>query len=174
MISTSVPSLRFEKINKQTYIGSRGDASYSDATTEWENIKLPQRATVGSAGYDFYLPYDITFKAGVPTLIPTGIRWIASGYPNVFLMIVPRSGLGFKYGMRLVNTTGIIDSDYYQSDNGGHIMAKITTDSDVTLKAGTAFMQGIILPFIKAETDNGGITYRNGGFGSTDVLKKSE
>ena len=89
---------------------------------------------------------------------------------NYVLKIYPRSGLGFKYRLQLNNTVGIIDSDYYYSDNEGHIFAKITNDSNenksLSLKKGDAFMQGIFVEY--------GITFdddvkdiRNGGFGST-------
>ena len=47
----------------------------------YDNIKLPKRATVGSAGYDFYAPADVTIEKGKSTLIPTGIRSkIADGW----------------------------------------------------------------------------------------------
>ena len=50
--------------------------------------------------------------------------------PEWVLKCYPRSGLGFKYRLQLNNTVGIIDSDYYYSDNEGHIFAKITNDSN--------------------------------------------
>lgn len=136
----------------------------------YDNIKLPQRATKGSAGYDLYAPYDFDLRPGETIKIPTGIRAkIDEGW---WLGFLPRSGLGFKYRLQLNNTMGVIDSDYYGSDNEGHIFAKITNDSrdgkTLTIKTGEAFMQGIFLPY--------GITYsdtaagiRNGGFGSTSV-----
>ena len=87
------------------------------------------------------------------------------------MALFPRSGLGFKYRMQMNNTVGIVDSDYYGSDNEGHIFAKITNDSNegltMKLEAGTAFMQGIFLPFGITEDDQAE-TERNGGFGSTD------
>ena len=72
--------------------------------------------------------------------------------------------------MQLDNTVGIIDSDYYNSDNEGHIFAKITNDSKegktVNIAAGTGFMQGIFTEFgITVDDDADGV--RNGGFGST-------
>ena len=134
----------------------------------YENLKKPARATKGSAGYDFYLPMDIKLNPGETIKIPTGIR--VSMLDNYVLKIYPRSGLGFKYRLQLNNTVGIIDSDYYYSDNEGHIFAKITNDSNenksLSLKKGDAFMQGIFVEY--------GITFdddvkdiRNGGFGST-------
>ena len=46
--------------------------------------------------------------------------------PEWVLKCYPRSGLGFKYRLQLNNTVGIIDSDYFYSDNEGHIFSKIT------------------------------------------------
>lgn len=82
----------------------------------------------------------------------------------------PRSGLGFKFRLQLNNTVGIIDSDYYNSDNEGHIFAKITNDTNeekvIGLKSGEGFMQGIFVEYgITEDDDATGI--RNGGFGST-------
>ena len=67
----------------------------------------------------------------------------------------------------LRNTTGIIDMDYYLSDNEGHIMCCFCMEEDDYLPSGKAFMQGILVPFLKVREDN--ITLlRNGGFGSSD------
>ena len=134
----------------------------------WENIKLPQRATIGSAGYDFYSPVFQTTELAEAAKIPTGIRWVVDRCEqHSVLMLFPRSGLGCKKGMRLMNTVGIIDSDYWESDNEGHIMAIVKTDKCYDIAAGQAFMQGIILPFGKVDNDCTNST-RNGGFGSTD------
>lgn len=134
----------------------------------YEKIKLPQRATTGSAGYDFFMPYDLVLEPGQTAKIPTGIRVkIADGW---VLCLFPRSGLGFKYRLQLNNTVGIIDADYYGSDNEGHIFAKITNDSNeqktLTLKQGEGFIQGIFMPFGITEDDEVD-AIRNGGFGST-------
>lgn len=131
-------------------------------------LQLPRRATTGSAGYDFFAPIDILLQPGESMLVPTGIRvaidegWVLKCYP--------RSGLGFKYRMQLNNTVGIIDSDYFHSENEGHILAKITNASnegkEINIYAGEGFIQGVFLEY--------GITYddevekvRTGGFGST-------
>ena len=134
----------------------------------YETIRLPKRATTGSAGYDFYSPVDIHLEPGQTTKIPTGIR--AKMDEDWVLMIFPRSGLGFKYRLQLNNTVGIIDSDYYNSDNEGHIFIKITNDSNegktVDVQAGNGFAQGIFIPYgitVDDDTD----AQRNGGFGST-------
>ena len=157
---------RFEKVSfeqfKSAYEGNK------DVREVYENIKLPKRATAGSAGYDFYAPFDITLKPGETIKIPTGIRCYMEN--NFVLQTYPRSGLGFKFRLQLNNTVGIIDADYYNSDNEGHIFAKITNDSNegkvIEVKAGQGFMQGLFIEYGITFDDNcDGI--RNGGFGST-------
>ena len=131
-----------------------------------ENVKLPRRATSGSAGYDFYAPEAFELKPGEEIKIPTGVRCaILEGW---YLGIFPRSGLGFKYRCGLANTVGIIDSDYYFSDNEGHIMVKVVNNGNKVIKvgAGEAFCQGIFQRYGLTIYDNeSGI--RNGGMGST-------
>ena len=173
----------FEKVSLEEYLRSKlkfvmkeliGDEKYQELvdkyTAQWNQIRLPCRATAGSAGYDFYLPDGCHVYAGDSGYrrynepISTGIRCrIAPGY---VLLLVPRSGLGFKSGLRLVNTVGVIDSDYYNADNEGHIMAKLGADEDIDLKAGDRFMQGFFVPF-GITTDDAADASRSGGFGST-------
>ena len=136
----------------------------------YDGIKLPKRATVSSAGYDFYLPLpilDIPVNSFVT--IPTGIRCkMEDGW---VLKIYPRSGHGFKYGVHLANTVGIIDADYYGANNEGHINVKLVNDSifrkQIELTQGDAFCQGVFIPF-GVTVDDEAEAKRIGGFGSTD------
>lgn len=162
---------QFEKVSIDNFVKSWTDEFSTDSITAeniYNGIALPKRATSGSAGYDIYSPVDFVIKPGETVKIPTGIRCrIDDGW---VLKIYPRSGLGFKYRLQLNNTVGIIDSDYYYSDNEGHIFIKITNDSNenktVEIKAGTGFAQGIFVEYgITFDDDAAGI--RNGGFGST-------
>ena len=161
---------KFEKVSYEQFKESVGDLNITDNEIRemYKKIKLPHRATTGSAGYDIYAPYDFTLKPGETIKIPTGIR--SRMNDDYALFIFPRSGLGFKYRLQLNNTVGVVDSDYYGSDNEGHIFAKITNDSNegktVSIKAGEAFAQGIFLQYgIVEDDDADGV--RNGGFGST-------
>ena len=152
--------MNFEKITEDQFIRAELHIKY-----DYEDIKLPKRATKGSAGYDIYALSDITFLPGDTHLIPTGIK-VRLDVDKV--LITPRSGLGFKYKTHLWNTIGVIDSDYINSDNEGHIWVKMMNESDkeFTVKKGEAFCQGIILQYFKTEDDE--VTdVRNGGFGST-------
>ncbi len=157
---------KFEKVSKEQF--KKDWDMHGDAEAVYEGIRLPQRATSGSAGYDFYAPLDFALAPGESIKIPTGVRVrIDEGW---VLKIYPRSGLGFKYRLQLNNTVGIIDSDYYYSDNEGHMFIKVTNDSKegktVSLKKGEGFAQGIFLEYgITVDDDAQGI--RNGGFGST-------
>lgn len=134
----------------------------------YEAVRLPARATAGSAGYDFYSTLDFKLKPGESVLIPTAVRVRIE--PGWMLAIFPRSGLGFKYRFQLNNTVGIIDSDYYYADNQGHIMCRMINDSregkDLEIHRGDAFAQGIFIPFGITEDDEA-TGVRTGGFGST-------
>lgn len=163
---------QFFKVSKENFIEAMKDAcpeyTQEDIVDMYETIELPRRATKGSAGYDFFAPFAFSLPPGSTIKIPTGIR--AKIEEDWVLKLYPRSGLGFKYRLQLNNTVGIIDSDYYYSDNEGHIFAKITNDSNegkiLEIGAGTGFMQGIFIEYgITADDDADGI--RNGGFGST-------
>lgn len=133
-------------------------------------LSTPVRSSVGSAGHDFILTEDISLNPGETVKVLTGIRAeVSEGW---YLMLAPRSGLGSKFRMQLNNTVGIIDSDYFEADNEGHIMATITNDSNedkvLTLKAGDRFMQGIFVPYGITE-DDVPLGKRTGGYGSSGL-----
>lgn len=163
--------MRFEKVSFDEFCRSLEvyDKEFKPFLREtYDSIKLPKRSTEGSAGYDFFSPLVVDMKSGVYYTVPTGVRMVKEdGDSDVFLLCLPRSGLGFKSGFKLRNTAGVIDSDYYMSDNEGHIMARICVEEDTRIDAGKAFMQGIIIPYIKVSDDSAD-GKRNGGFGSTD------
>ena len=162
---------KFEKVSSEQFLKGWLDTfggCEEDILRIYEEIRLPKRATAGSAGYDFFSPLAFQLAPGESIKIPTGVR--ARMEEGWVLMAFPRSGLGFKYRLQLNNTVGIIDSDYYFSDNEGHIFAKITNDSregkTLEVPAGGGFMQGIFVPFGITEDDDA-TEVRNGGFGST-------
>ncbi|MDL2276615.1 deoxyuridine 5'-triphosphate nucleotidohydrolase [Breznakia sp. OttesenSCG-928-G09] len=159
---------QFYKVSFEEFRKAFDDLDQTQVERMYDAIVLPKRATSGSAGYDFFTPFAFTLKPNETIKIPTGIR--AEMEVDWVLKLYPRSGLGFKYRLQLNNTVGIIDADYFHSDNEGHIFAKITNDSntgeELHLDAGDGFMQGIFVEY--------GITHddvvseiRNGGFGST-------
>lgn len=158
----------FEKVSKKQFMEDVRKYGLGVLDAAYDEILLPKRATQGSAGYDFYLPMNITLPFGKSIRIPSGIR--CSMETGWVLMLFPRSSLGTNYQLQLDNTVGVIDADYFQAKNEGHILIQITNHSikeeTLFLQKGTAFVQGVFLPF--------GITYeddeqkqRQGGFGST-------
>lgn len=163
---------KFHKVSEARFVedwkDTFGEVSAEEVQEIYEGISLPVRATAGSAGYDFFAPVKVTLQPGEIVKIPTGIRvemeqdWVLKCYP--------RSGLGFKYRLQLNNTVGIIDSDYFYSDNEGHIFAKLTNDTNegktLVIPAGTGFMQGIFVEY-GITVDDAAEGVRNGGFGST-------
>ena len=163
---------KFEKVSieqfREGWTDAFGEVDETELREIYEAVRLPKRATAGSAGYDFFAPARISLAPGETVKIPTGIRvWME---PEWVLKCYPRSGLGFKFRLQLNNTVGIIDSDYYYSDNEGHIFAKITNDTNegktVEIEAGTGFMQGIFVEY-GITMDDEVSTVRNGGLGST-------
>lgn len=148
---------------------------WADALPGWPapgEIRMPRRATAGSAGYDFFSPTDFALEPGQTILLPTGVR--ARMEEGWVLMLFPRSGLGFRYRLQLDNTTGIIDADYFYAENEGHIMLKLTNDSKtgktLRIHAGEGVAQGVFLPF-GVTVEDAAQGRRMGGFGSTDQMK---
>ena len=175
-------NLRVAKFEKITYgqfekdwidtfnVPELDTATKREIESIYEVINLPARATKFSAGYDFVSPLTFTLNPGETIKIPTGIR--CGMNTDWVLMIYPRSGLGFKYQICLANTIGVVDADYYFSNNEGHIFVKLVNrgDKSVHINLGDAFAQGIFMEYGITEDDRVE-TFRNGGFGSTDKNK---
>ena len=158
---------KFEKISLEEFLKSGASEEV------YNKIKIPARATKGSMGYDFFAPSSISLVPGGSIVINTGIKCQLDEDKGLFLF--PRSGLGFKHHMRLANTVGLIDADYYNnSGNEGHIKIKICNDGDATIKIaqGEAFAQGVIMQWFTAENTEEFKQERAGGFGSTSDNKK--
>lgn len=160
--------MKFEKISYMLY-----KKENLDINIEYDQIKLPRRATKYSAGYDIYSICDFDLRPGQTILLPTGIKVELD--PDKYLLIVPRSGQGFKFKVQLYNTCGIIDSDYYNNKkNEGHIWVKLYNDSPdgftLSVKQGDAICQGIISQYFIVDDDESN-DERVGGFGSTTEVK---
>ena len=158
---------QFFKVSKEQFLKDALKFGYdeNEALEAYDKITLPQRATIASAGYDFKSPFDVTFKKGDRHMIPTGIRCVMEeGY---VLKVYPRSSLGLKRGIRLQNTVGIIDADYYKAENEGHIMIALTTDlDDVKIEKEERFCQGIFSKYYLAKEEEVA-RVRTGGYGSS-------
>ena len=165
-------SIKFNKVSYgqflEAYLNLTDGIEEATVKKLYENLKLPRRATQGSAGYDFFAPYGFSLEPNESIKIPTGIN-IEMIKARLFLMCVPRSSLGFKYRIQLDNTIGIIDSDYFNATNEGHIYLKMTNcgDKPLSVQQGEAIAQGILMPYFVTDDDKATAT-RTGGFGSTN------
>ena len=144
----------------------RGFEKVKKASLKQEDIILPKRSTVFSAGYDFYSPVDCVIGSGEQKCIPSGVK--AYMLSDEVLKIYPRSSMGVKKHLILSNTVAIIDSDYYNnSSNEGHIMLFLynyDTEPRVVHK-GDKIAQGIFQKFLVS--DDAPVDSRDGGIGST-------
>lgn len=163
---------QFFKVSEKQFVSDCMNEFLCDeqeAKRIYDQIQLPLRATKGSAGYDFYSPISFSLKPLEEIKIPTGIK--AKMENGWVLQCFPRSSLGFKFSLKLNNTVGIIDSDYFYSENEGHIFIKLTNQSSknqtLNVKAGEGIVQGIFIPF-GITLDDQVEEIRNGGFGSTN------
>ena len=135
---------------------------------DYKKHQLPKRGSKTSAGYDFFSPINEIIPAHGTAKIPTGVKVFMQ--PDEVLMIYPRSSMGFKTNIRLSNTTGVIDSDYYNNpDNEGHmfIALKNEGEKEYSVKKGEKYAQGIFQKFLVTDDDNAE-GERLGGFGSTN------
>ena len=170
--------MAFEKISLNQWI-----LSNPCTVDNYNDIMMPARSTKNAAGYDFFMPYDIKLEPGEVYKIFTGIKADLSKicpietddggvrYLDIpaYLALYPRSSMGMKYGFQLLNTTGIIDSDYYDNEsNEGHIIVACKVAKPVTLSKGDRFVQGIITPYYVMENDEDVTKVKRiGGMGST-------
>lgn len=162
----------FEKVSfgqyDKDFQAALGGRAFTTSEEAYGNVKLPSRATAGSAGYDLISPVTFLLKPGEGIRIPTGLR--VKMQPGWVLVVLPKSGLGTGFRFQLDNTCGVIDSDYYNADNEGHILVSMINDSrqgkELQLPAGKAFAQAIFLSYGITEDDDAG-GERTGGFGST-------
>ena len=154
---------KFEKISEEQF-----KKDFADFDTKYSEIILPVRKTMYSAGYDFYLPFDIMLESNQIIRIPTGIK--VQMNEDEFLGIYVRGSIGFKYNIRMCNQVGIVDADYYNNnDNEGHIFIKLQNESEknVSLKKGDRIVQGIFQNYYIVDDDDAE-EKRKGGFGSTN------
>ena len=154
---------KFEVISKRQF-----DKDFNELEVNYNELILPKRNTKNSAGYDFYMPYDIEIKPNEIVKIPTGIKVIMEN--DDFFGLYIRSSLGFKYNLRLCNQVGIIDADYYNNiDNEGHMFVKLKNEGEETiiLKKNDRYVQGIFQKYYITDDDNAN-SLRVGGIGSTN------
>lgn len=162
---------QFTKDMKKNYINTfMNDTELLDfINIVYNDLKSPRRATINSAGYDFFAPFNINLSPNESILIPTGIKCNLNN--GAVLLSFPRSSLGFKFNLTLANTIGVIDADYYNNNkNEGHIFIKFINGKQyLNIKKGDAFCQMIIMNYLITVDDNlHNKKIRNGGIGSTN------
>jgi dUTP pyrophosphatase len=158
----------FEIISKHQYLI---DILRTPENNEFENIKLPQRATIYSSGYDFFSPINFRLQSNGEITIPTGIK--AYMLPDEELLLFPRSSIGFKFKIKIDNTIGKIDCDYYNNNNNeGHIFVKFTNTGNKVwqVNQGDAIIQGTFYKYLIADNDQSIKEVRTGGIGSTNMF----
>lgn len=126
---------------------------------------LPRRATKGSCGYDFKIPYDVTIQPGQTVIVDSGIQLEDGDLgEDYYLELVVRSSLGIKRALTLANTVGIIDSDYRDTIK---IALTTTRDTPIIINCGERVMQGIIHKYYLFPNEIKPEAERTGGVGST-------
>ena len=153
----------FEKISKETYIKEFG------SEVNYDKIEIPTRSTKHSAAYDIRSMDEVTIKPGCDSVIRTGLK-VCMNDEEVFY-IYSRSSLGYKYNVSLVNSVGVIDSDYYNNiDNEGHFKVKLINNGkkDFNIKIGDRIAQGVFMKYLVTDDEKEITATRMGGIGSTD------
>ena len=153
---------KFYKINYSQFC-----KDFSIDKSLYEEYSLPKRATLFSAGYDFFSLCDYVIHPGEVLRIPTGVK-VTMNDDEMFCLFV-RSSMGFKYNVRLTNQVGIIDADYFSNpDNDGHMWVSLQNqgESDFVIHKGDAFCQGIFMKYLLTDDDDSN-GVRVSGIGST-------
>lgn len=159
---------KFEKISFEQF-----KKDIIDDKKLYNNYDLPKRSTEKSAGYDIKSLENVNIKPGESKKIKTGIK--ASMYSDEVLYLYIRSSLGFKYDISLSNSTGVIDSDYYNNEsNEGHIVLKLINHGteDFEIKIGDRIAQGVFMKYLSVEDEEKINIKRTGGIGSTNKEEK--
>lgn len=163
---------KFEKVSLEQFARDIVDVfdtfySVEEIQNMYDSIELPVRATKFSAGHDIKIPFTKSLAPNDTLKIPTGIRCKMN--EDYVMLVFPRSSLGIKKGIVILNTVPVIDSDYYNADNEGHIFIciKNTSDKLLVLNKNDAITQAVFVSFGVAD-DNKVTRERCGGIGSTN------
>lgn len=158
--------MKFEKVSYKEFKKHTNSYMHCGAD-EYDDIRIPERSTSGSAGYDIASPVNITIPGGCSRVIPTGLK-VKIDKEWCMLLFV-RSSLAIKKGIELQTGVSVIDSDYYNNeDNEGHIFIAVrnTSTRPVLITAEERIAQGVFVEYGKTIDDNAQ-GQRTGGIGST-------
>lgn len=137
-----------------------------DMDKVYENLKKPKRATIGSAGYDIYTPFNVVLQPNEKKKIPTGYKAHMNSDEAVIGLV--RSSDGSKRDIRTANVFPLIDSDYVNADTEGMIYIILKNEGNVVqeFKAGDPIAQLMFVKYLVTDDDDMKET-RTGGIGST-------
>ena len=141
----------------------------------YESIKLPQRSTKRSAGYDIRSMEHKIIKPGQAENFKTGLKVFMQ--EDEVLYIYSRSSFGYKYNVCLMNNVGVIDSDFYNNpDNEGHFQIRLVNfgDKDFEVNIGDRIAQGVFMKYLVVDNEKEINNTRTGGIGSTDKKEGKE
>lgn len=131
-----------------------------------DDVEIPAYQTQGSAAFDLAAAEPMTIAAQSSALVPTGL--IIDTPPGHVLLLAARSSLFRKKGLLLANGIGIIDSDYCGPEDEIKLSLYNPGSQPVDIAKGERLVQGMIVPFIRAEFEKGPADGKSrGGFGST-------
>jgi dUTP pyrophosphatase len=130
-------------------------------------VPMPSYQTAGAAGFDLAASAGLTVAPGAIVLVPTGL--VVEVPPGHFLAIFARSSTPLKKGLVVANGVGVIDSDYCGPKDEVKIQVMNVTTSPVEIAIGDRLAQGVLMPFVRADLEDGGgaTAPSRGGFGST-------
>ncbi len=155
---------KFERISFKQF-----KKDVSDSKELYEKITIPTRSTSHSAGYDIRSIQEVTIKPGEAKVIKTGLKVCMN--EDEVLYIYVRSSLGYKYNITLMNSVGVIDSDFYNNeDNEGHFSVKLINhgDNDFVVHVGDRIAQGVFMKYLTVDDEKEINNKRKGGIGSTN------
>ena len=154
---------KFEKISFEQFV-----KDVKDDRMLYDSIELPKRSTKASAGYDIRSIQEGVIKPGKSMAFKTGLK-VAMNSDEV-LYIYSRSSQGYKYNVCLINSVGVIDSDFYNNpDNEGHFSIKLVNlgENDFEVKIGDKIGQGVFMKYLTVDDEEKKKKKRKGGIGST-------
>jgi dUTP pyrophosphatase len=131
------------------------------------SVPLPQYETSGAAGFDLAAQTDMVVPPGVVALVPTGL--VIEVPRDHFLGIFARSSTPLKRGLMVANGVGVVDSDYCGPSDEIKIEVLNFTAAPVQIRRGDRLAQGVVLPYVRAEWQEGAGPAQpaRGGFGAT-------
>ena len=150
----------FEKISFEQF-----KKDVKDDIDLYNEYKLPRRGSKSAAGYDFFLLEDLVIEPGQTLKLPTGIK--AKFESDEVLLLIVRSGTGFKYNIRLCNQVGVVDADYYNNKNNeGHLWIRIQNEGSETVRLpkGDRVVQGLFMKYLTTDSDEGNSNERVGKY----------